>query len=191
MGHTFLDSAISNRFADSSTLQQHHNLPIVCGNSISQYENGFRQSSDMGPPPSRRGSENQAWNGYNRGQENLHRLYLYAVHIFLVDFKLGGRVSTPSSHRQPVPLGPSSSVGLNFSNLEHRQQFSTPQPQNLDATSSRHPLSNISPNLNSNQPGFAGYGLSGGMKISRPAGAQSVNTNLSRPIIRSRGMYLV
>lgn len=49
--------------------------------------------------------------------------------------------------------------------------------------SPRQPLASL--NGNSPGPGFSGYGMSAGMKVSNPAGSGA--NGFSRPVIRSRG----
>jgi E3 ubiquitin-protein ligase CCNP1IP1 len=51
--------------------------------------------------------------------------------------------------------------------------------------SPRQPLANL--NGNSPGPGFAGYGMSAGLKVSNPAGSGA--NGFSRPVVRSRGIH--
>lgn len=52
----------------------------------------------------------------------------------------------------------------------------------------RQPLSNLNGNTVTGS-GFAGYGMSAGLKISNPAG--TVANGLERPVMRSRGLLRV
>jgi len=86
---------------------------------------------------------------------------------------------TPSSHRQRLTTGASPRT---LQNLQNNHIASIPTPQ-IRTTPSRQPLAGLSAN-NSLGSGFAGYGLTAGMKVSNPAGA--VANGLARPVIRSR-----
>jgi len=91
---------------------------------------------------------------------------------------------TPSSHRQRLTTGASPRTLLN---LQSNPVASVPTPQNR-TTPTRQPLAGLSVN-NSHGSGFAGYGLTAGMKVSNPAGA--VANGFTRPVIRSRGWSLL
>lgn len=97
---------------------------------------------------------------------------------------------TPSTNRQSIAptnapaTGPAPRIGLSsihpggVSGVPNLQYRSSP----------RQPLASL--NTNSISPsGFAGYGMSAGLKVSNPAAA-AIN-GLGRPIIRSRGLSIL
>jgi hypothetical protein len=92
-------------------------------------------------------------------------------------------MQTPSTHRQRLAPGNDPTSQPGFVNLHSTGIARTPMlpPQRI---SPRQPLSNLSGN-NSGPTGFAGYGMSAGLKVSNPTGAGT--HGLARPVMRSRG----
>ena len=92
-------------------------------------------------------------------------------------------MQTPSTHRQRLAPGNDPTSQPGFVNLHSTGIARTPMlpPQR---TSPRQPLANLSGN-NAGPTGFAGYGMSAGLKVSNPTGAGI--HGLARPVMRSRG----
>jgi E3 ubiquitin-protein ligase CCNP1IP1 len=92
-------------------------------------------------------------------------------------------MQTPSTHRQRLAPGNDPTPRPGFVNLHSTGIARTPMlpPQR---TSPRQPLANLSGN-NAGPTGFAGYGMSAGLKVSNPTGAGI--HGLARPVMRSRG----
>jgi E3 ubiquitin-protein ligase CCNP1IP1 len=92
-------------------------------------------------------------------------------------------MQTPSTHRQRLATGNDPTPRPGFATLHSTGIARTPMlpPQKI---SPRQPLANLSGN-NSGPTGFAGYGMSAGLKVSNPTGAGT--HGLARPVMRSRG----
>ncbi|PMD30578.1 hypothetical protein L207DRAFT_473535 [Hyaloscypha variabilis F] len=92
-------------------------------------------------------------------------------------------IQTPSTHRQRLASGNIPPPRIGQANLPGN---GAPGP--LGAQKAQHRASPRQPlaNINGNSPGsgFAGYGMSAGLKVSNPAGS-GVNA-FSRPVVRSR-----
>lgn len=89
-------------------------------------------------------------------------------------------IQTPSTHRQRLASGNVPVPRIGLANLPGNSVPAAPMPQHR--VSPRQPLAN--PNGNSPGPGFAGYGMSAGLKVSNPAGSGA--NGFSRPVVRSR-----
>jgi E3 ubiquitin-protein ligase CCNP1IP1 len=91
-------------------------------------------------------------------------------------------MQTPSTHRQRLAPGNDPTPRPGFVNLHSTGIARTPMlpPQR---TSPRQPLANL--RNNAGPTGFAGYGMSAGLKVSNPTGAGI--HGLARPVMRSRG----
>jgi E3 ubiquitin-protein ligase CCNP1IP1 len=92
-------------------------------------------------------------------------------------------MQTPSTHRQRLATGNDPTPRPGFATLHSTGIARTPMlpPQRI---SPRQPLTNLSGN-NAGPAGFAGYGMSAGLKVSNPTGAGAHGQ--SRPVMRSRG----
>ena len=98
-------------------------------------------------------------------------------------------IQTPSTHRQRLnPSNAPASPRMGVSNLQFNGISGTPIPDQRISPSGRQPLSNLNAN-SAVGPGFAGYGMSAGLKVSNPAG--SVANGVERPVIRSRGLLQI
>jgi E3 ubiquitin-protein ligase CCNP1IP1 len=110
------------------------------------------------------------------------QISLFGTHIACTNYKDVGSQPTPTllTHRQRMVPGnpPIPRVGL--ANFSPNNLSTTPMLQR--ASTGRSPLTQ----LNGNNSGFAGYGMSAGLKVSNPAG--SIVNNFRKPIIRSRGL---
>jgi len=90
-------------------------------------------------------------------------------------------MQTPSTHRQQLTPSNAPTPQIGVSNLQQSPVTSTPMPQR---PSPRQPLAGLS--VNTGGPsGFAGYGMSAGLKVSNPTGTR--NGEHARAVMRSRG----
>jgi E3 ubiquitin-protein ligase CCNP1IP1 len=98
--------------------------------------------------------------------------------------------ATPSSHRHrvSVPSARPVSIGLD-SHQTPRQQRLPGTPTLLNRlTPSHQPLRNLNMTaIHGN--GFAGYGMSAGVKASNPPNLDHNFVGITQPAVRSRGMY--
>lgn len=92
-------------------------------------------------------------------------------------------IQTPSTHRQRLPSrnGPALRVGLG--SLQSNSVPGTPMTRR--SPSDRPPLGSLNGN-SSVGPGFSGYGMSAGLKVSNQA--TTTSNGFANPIIRSRGI---
>jgi E3 ubiquitin-protein ligase CCNP1IP1 len=90
-------------------------------------------------------------------------------------------IQTPSTHRQHLTSGNVPTPGIGLANLPGNGLPAALMLQRR--VSPRQPLASL--NGNSPGPGFAGYGMSAGLKVSNPA--ESGANGLSRPVLQSRG----
>ena len=95
------------------------------------------------------------------------------------------QAQTPSTHRQRLAPGNAPTPRIGMINMQPNSVAGTPMPR---TGTGRSPLASLNANSTVG-PGFAGYGMSAGLKVSNPAGS-SVN-GFSRPFVRSRGLYKV
>lgn len=77
---------------------------------------------------------------------------------------------------------------MELTNLQPNGISGTPMPHQRISPLGRQPLSNLNANAAAG-PGFAGYGMSAGLKVSNPAG--SVANGVERPVTRPRGVIQV
>jgi hypothetical protein len=106
-------------------------------------------------------------------------------HCYLTLILENQPVQTPSTHRQRLASG-NCPPQIGLPNVPGNGVSGAPMPQHR--ISPRQPLAN----LNGNSPGpsgFAGYGMSAGMKVSNQAGSGA--SGFSRPIVRSRGKLML
>ncbi|TVY33995.1 E3 ubiquitin-protein ligase [Lachnellula subtilissima] len=163
---TIQASVTANRYTDRLEEQnQHPPQPHFTNQqSISLQNSGpLDDGRNMGPPSFRGSNGGNGWAG-NKSWESTQQ---------------NQPIQTPSTHRQrfapenqPLPrLGPS--------NMQFNGPIGTPMPQKRP--SPRQPLVNLGANTGGGS-GFAGYGMSAGMKVSNPASANGA----TRPLVRSR-----
>ena len=94
-------------------------------------------------------------------------------------------MQTPSTHRQRLAPGNGPSPRMGLANLQSNAVAGTPMQQ--QRPSPRQPFAALNNNTVSGT-GFAGYGMSAGLKVSNPAGTNS--NGFARPVVRSRGLFL-
>ncbi|TVY13576.1 E3 ubiquitin-protein ligase [Lachnellula arida] len=171
--HNIQASVTANRYVDRLDEQnQHPPQPHFTNQqSISQQNSGPPDDGrNMGPPSFRGGNGGNEWAGYS-SRESIQQIH---------------PIQTPSTHRQrfapenqPLPrLGPS--------NMQFNGHMGTPMPQKRP--SPRQPLANLGTNAGGGS-GFAGYGMSAGMKVSNPASAAA--NGATRPLVRSKAHIVV
>lgn len=101
-----------------------------------------------------------------------------------IDWYLANQpVQTPSTHRQRLPSRDEPTLRVGLGSLQSNSVPGTPMPRR--SPSDRPPLGS----LNGNSfvgPGFSGYGMSAGLKVSNPA--TTTANGLVNPITRSRGI---
>lgn len=90
-------------------------------------------------------------------------------------------IQTPSTHRQRLSSNVALTPRIGLANFGPNGASGTPMLQRNPT--GRSPLANL--NANSAGPGFTGYGMSAGLKVSNPAG--SAANGFTRPQVRSRG----
>jgi hypothetical protein len=95
-------------------------------------------------------------------------------------------IQTPSTHRQRLAAGNGPALRMDLANLQSNGVTGTPTPQ--EQPSPRQPLATLNNNSISGT-GFAGYGMSAGLKVSNLTGT-SPNA-FARPVVRSRGLFLI
>jgi hypothetical protein len=88
-------------------------------------------------------------------------------------------IQTPSTHRQRLNSNTAPAPRTGLINLQPHGISNTPMPHQTISPIGRQTTS-------VGGTGFAGYGMSAGMKVSNPAG--SVANGLERPVNRSRGL---
>ena len=96
-------------------------------------------------------------------------------------------IQTPSTHRQRLGSGNAPAPRIGLVSLQSNGISTTPMLQQRAFPSCRQPLFNLNANAATGH-GFAGYGMSAGLKVSNPAGSIA---NVERPVIRSRGLIQV
>ena len=91
-------------------------------------------------------------------------------------------IQTPSTHRQRLGAA-DPRMGLASSHSTGFLSNIVPYPR--ISPSGRQALSTLNANV-ATGPGFTGYGLTAGLKVSNPAGSPA--NGVERPMIRSRGL---
>lgn len=91
-------------------------------------------------------------------------------------------IQTPSTHRQRLASGNPPPPRIGLANLPGNNVLGASVPQHR--VSPRQPLAGLSGNSPGPPTGFAGYGMSAGMKVSNPTG--SGGNGFARPAVRSR-----
>lgn len=181
--HTIQASVAANRYVDKVGNQSMRPPPPPLYPGI--------QSNDLHQPISnpnvapRNETGDDAWAGAS-SQGRVNRMDQPVLIVFPDQSNVSAEnqpMQTPSSHRQRVSSG----------NAPPRPGPIHPQMNNATETPllgqrgipRRSPLRNFNGN---GVNGFAGYGMSAGLKVSNPT--ETVADGFSRPMIRSRGQYL-
>ncbi|TVY81257.1 E3 ubiquitin-protein ligase CCNB1IP1 [Lachnellula suecica] len=170
--HTIQASVTANRFVDRME-DQHQRAPQAPLFSNQQPNSLHNQSTtdsgrNMGPPNFRSGNGSSGeggWAGFS-SQESVPQ---------------NQPIQTPSTHRQRLAPGNQPAPRVGPSNMQFHGVAGTPLSQKRP--SPRQPLANLS-NNGGGSSGFAGYGMSAGMKVSNLPRTQS--TGGGRPVVRSR-----
>ncbi|KAG4429437.1 hypothetical protein IFR05_015078 [Cadophora sp. M221] len=167
--NTIQASAAANHFVDKVGNQNMRPPPPLFSG---QQNSGIQRTGATGHfgmgAPQMRGSGDSGWGSFstqgsmNRGNSATR----FLRHIPNI-------ASTGSYPMQGIGLG-----------LRQTRSISA-TPQTLHRVSPRLPFANASGN-NQGPSGFAGYGMSAGLKVSNPAGAAKPGT--ARPAMRSRGL---
>ncbi|KAF8861801.1 cyclin B1 interacting protein-like protein 1 [Acephala macrosclerotiorum] len=159
--HTVQASVIGNRFVDrvgnqlqSQPQPQRYPAPLFSNqppNSMQRPGAIGGGGTTMGPPVTQARHGGNAWAGFSsQGGSQQNPL-----------------MQTPSTHRQPLAPENVPTPRVDPSNLRSNSVPGLPAPQQ------RPPLSGL--NVNRASPrGFAGYGMSAGLKVSNPNGAAPV-----------------
>ena len=92
-------------------------------------------------------------------------------------------VQTPSTHRQQLSSATEPAPRIGLPGLHLNSVSGTPVPRR--SPSGRVPLTNLNSN-GSVMPGFSGYGMSAGLKVSNPP--TTAIDGFANPVLRSRGM---
>jgi E3 ubiquitin-protein ligase CCNP1IP1 len=123
------------------------------------------------------------WAGFN-SQGSSERMDVKPHSLEISNITLANiPMQTPSTHRQRLMPGNDPTPRPGFANLHSIGVARTPMLSS-QRISPRQPLANLSGN-NAGPTGFAGYGMSAGLKVSNPTGAAA--QGLARPVMRSRG----
>jgi E3 ubiquitin-protein ligase CCNP1IP1 len=192
---TIQASTTANRFVDRIGAQNQRptSHPIYQNAQSGGSQNpgrGLNTGMNMGPPPiNRSGHADGTWSGFSSqgSQGNVPRERILAEFPLsrLTWIQENQPIQTPSTHRQRLnPGNAPAPPRMGLSNLQSGMS-SAPIPNQGISPSGRQALSNLNANSAAG-PGFAGYGMSAGLKVSNPAG--SVTNGVERPIIRSRGL---
>jgi E3 ubiquitin-protein ligase CCNP1IP1 len=104
------------------------------------------------------------------------------VQLCLILLQENKPIQTPSTHRQRLASGNLPPPRIELANLPGNNVLGASVPQ--QRISPRQPLAGLSGN-SPGLSGFAGYGMSAGLKVSNPAG--SGGNGFARPAVRSRG----
>lgn len=92
-------------------------------------------------------------------------------------------MQTPSTHRQRLAPGNGYAPRVGgMNNVQPNTMAGTPMPGRT--SSGRSPMATIN-----NNSGFAGYGMSAGLKVSNPA--ITTANSFPRPVVRSRGSVAI
>ncbi|KAK0119551.1 hypothetical protein ONS95_010991 [Cadophora gregata] len=158
-------SVSANRFVDkvgNQTMRPPPPPPLFSGQqNTGVHRTGASGTSGMNAAQMARGGDS-GWAGFSSQASNNQNL----------------SVQTPSSSRQRLASYPMLGLGLG---LQSNAVSATPQTQSR--VSPRQPLGSINGN-NPGLSGFAGYGMSAGLKVSNPTGPTT--NGLPRPVMRSR-----
>jgi len=141
-------------------------------------------SSNMVPATRRNENEQHNWAGFSsQGSYGIQRIVTDPRSEPMANIKIPSDdppIQTPSTHRQRLASGNiTSTPRVGMINL----QANNNTPTHRVNPTGRSPLANLSGNI-----GFAGYGMSAGLKISNPTGM--VNNSLPNHVIRPKGKSL-
>lgn len=167
--HTIQASVTANRYAVKIDNQNQRPVPPPrfpsIQNSSIPYQGQGPGGPAMAPPTSRITNGDRTWAGFS-SQENVQQ---------------NQPSQTPSTHRQQLAPGniPTPYIGVGKLLPNSLSGAATPQI----TSTGRSPLTSLNANIATGS-GFAGYGMSAGLKVSNSAGS-SVN-GFARPVVRSR-----
>ncbi|KAG0652849.1 RING-type E3 ubiquitin transferase CCNB1IP1 [Hyphodiscus hymeniophilus] len=170
---TLQASTTADRFVDrvGAQNQYHTSHPIHQGAQSGGMQSpgpGLNTGQHMGPPQFNRGGNTErTWPGFS-SQDAIPQ---------------NQPVQTPSTHRHRLGSGIAPGARTVLANIQSTGISRTPIPHPNISPSDRQALSSLNPNA-ATGPGFAGYGLTAGLKVSNPA--RSPANAVERPVIRSR-----
>jgi len=189
--HNIQASVTANRFVDrvDNENQPHRPppLPLFSNQQTSGMQhpgldpgNGLNRTVHNG----RNGHAEDTWAGFSSQGSGLRKSTAIFSCYLLTSLPENQPIQTPSTHRQRLASGNVLPPRIGLANVPGTGAPGPPgAPMAQHRVSPRQPLVNI--NGNSPGPGFAGYGMSAGLKVSNPAGSGAIA--FSRPVVRSRG----
>jgi E3 ubiquitin-protein ligase CCNP1IP1 len=187
--HTIQASVAGNRFTDRvSNEPQRPPPPLFSNEQHSTIHNlGTQVHSSEAPMGMERASAG-GWAGFSSQGSVQRKTFVRLISTFTSAYSnvivLENRpIQTPSTHRHRLGSGIGPGQGISLANRQPSHVANTPVLSRR--VSPREPLASLSGNIG-NPSGFAGYGMSAGLKVSNPAGV--ANRVLSRSMIRPRGM---